>query len=118
MIDLAYLKNEAMTRWRQTRNMPCADASATSSPDMAQRVCVFHDSLTRFILPLCTAMNDRPDSSIPVTKSTYLVDGSALSLKQVWDMRDFAQEVSWILATCYPETISHIIVSHNSLLAA
>ncbi|GAB1198708.1 hypothetical protein APSETT444_008036 [Aspergillus pseudonomiae] len=48
--------------------------------------------------------------SLPVTKTTCLVDASALSLKQAWDMRDYAQEISWILATCYPETISRIIV--------
>ena len=111
MIDLAHMKSEAMTRWRETRNLPCGDALATSSPDMAQRACVFQDGLTRFILPLCTAMTDRPDSSLPVTKTTCLVDASALSLKQAWDMRDYAQEISWILATCYPETISRIIVS-------
>ncbi|OGM44205.1 hypothetical protein ABOM_007696 [Aspergillus bombycis] len=110
IFDLAHMKIEAMTRWRETRNLPCGDASATSSPDMAQRACVFNDGLTRFILPLCTAMTDRPDSSIPVTKSTCLVDGSALSLKQAWNLRDFAQEVSWIFSTCYPETISHIIL--------
>ncbi|KAE8167392.1 CRAL-TRIO domain-containing protein [Aspergillus tamarii] len=110
MLNLVHLQHEAMTRWSETRNMPCADASVTSSPDMAQRVSVFHDGLTRFILPLCTAMNDRPDSSIPVTKSTYLVDASALSLKQVWNMKYFIQEVSWILFTCYPETIQHIFV--------
>ncbi|KAB8262519.1 CRAL-TRIO domain-containing protein [Aspergillus pseudonomiae] len=110
MIDLAHMKSEAMTRWRETRNLPCGDALATSSPDMAQRACVFQDGLTRFILPLCTAMTDRPDSSLPVTKTTCLVDASALSLKQAWDMRDYAQEISWILATCYPETISRIIV--------
>lgn len=81
-------------------------------PDMEQRAAIHFDSLTRFVLPLCTAMSDRPDPTIPVTKSIYIVDASAISLKQAWDLRDFARDISWILSTCYPETIDRIIVSN------
>lgn len=81
-------------------------------PDMEQRAAIHFDSLTRFVLPLCTAMGDRPDPTIPVTKSIYIVDASAISLKQAWDLQDFARDISWILSTCYPETIDRIIVSN------
>lgn len=103
MIDTAHLDNAAINHWRETRALP-------DGPDMAQRACVFHDTLTRFVLPLCTAMRDRPDNENPVTHSVYLVDVSSISLKQAWDLKDFAQDISWILATCYPETIKYIFV--------
>ncbi|BCR85398.1 CRAL-TRIO domain-containing protein [Aspergillus chevalieri] len=59
-------------------------------------------------------MTDRPDPSVPVTNSVYLVEASVISLKQAWDLKDFAQDVSWILATCYPETIDRIFVCNVS----
>ncbi|KAB8222338.1 CRAL-TRIO domain-containing protein [Aspergillus novoparasiticus] len=75
---------------------------------MAQRATVFHNSLTRFVLPLCSAMDDRPNPSMPVSNAVYIVDASVVSVKQAWNLKDFTQEVSWILMTCYPETIERI----------
>jgi hypothetical protein len=80
---------------------------------MAQRVTVFHDSLTRFVLPLCTAMRDRQKPTTPISNAVYVVDASAVSVKQGWDLKDFAQEISSILITCYPETIERILVSRS-----
>lgn len=112
MIDAAYLNHAAMVKWRRTRTItPSSPDGPAPSADMAQRALVFHDGLTRFVLPLCTAMTDRPDPLVPVTNSVYLVNASCISLKQGWDLKDFAQDVSWILATCYPETIDRIFVS-------
>lgn len=112
MIDVAHLNHAAMVEWRRTCTItPSSPEGPAPSADMAQRALVFHDGLTRFILPLCTAMTDRPDPSVPITTSIYLVEASSLSMKQAWDLKDFAQDASWILATCYPETIDRIFVS-------
>ena len=81
---------------------------------MLQLASVFHDGLTRFVLPLCTMMTDRPDLSGPITSSVYLVDASRLGLKQGWALKTFAQEISWLLSTCYPETITRVYVSAYS----
>ncbi|RAL16767.1 SEC14 family lipid-binding protein [Aspergillus homomorphus CBS 101889] len=104
-LDIAHLDHAAMKHWRSTRSVKAA-------PEMSQRACAYFDSLTRFVLPLCTAAADRSGGAIasPVTKSIYLVDIAKISLKQAWDLRDFAREISWILATCYPETIESIYV--------
>ncbi|KAJ5379550.1 hypothetical protein N7509_012669 [Penicillium cosmopolitanum] len=64
----------------------------------------------RFVLPLCTIMTDRSNSSTPVSSSIYLVDASGLGLKQGWNLKSFAQEISWLLSTCYPETILKVFV--------
>ncbi|CAG8067312.1 unnamed protein product, partial [Penicillium nalgiovense] len=68
------------------------------------------DRLTCFFLPLCSMMKDRPDSSVPITNSVYLVDASYLGLEQGWSVRTFAQQISWLLSTRYPKTIQRIIV--------
>lgn len=70
---------------------------------MEQRALAYFDYLTRFVFPLCSALQDRPLPSEPVTKAIYLIDGSSICLRQAWNLRDFSQDVSWILATCYPK---------------
>ncbi|EED14462.1 CRAL/TRIO domain protein [Talaromyces stipitatus ATCC 10500] len=113
MIDVAHLDQEAISHWRETTEISshdsCADINNTR-PDMAQRACVLHDYITRFVFPLCSAMHDRPQSPEPVSRSVYLIDASSLGFKQAWDLRDFAREITWILSTCYPETIDRIHV--------
>lgn len=115
MIDMAHLDQAAMVHWRETVAIPCQNSYTDGgkvTPDMEQRASVLHDYITRFVFPLCSAMNDRPEMSKPISKSVYMVDASSLGLKQAWDLRDFARDISWILSTCYPETIYRIYVSH------
>ncbi|KAL4938164.1 hypothetical protein BDV06DRAFT_215328 [Aspergillus oleicola] len=97
VMDIAALDRQTLAHWRETRDKP------SSSPSMAERAVVYFDNLTRFVLPLCSAV--RPE---PVTSAVYIVDASSLGLKQSWDVREFAQDISWILATCYPETIHRV----------
>ncbi|KAL4876925.1 CRAL-TRIO domain-containing protein [Aspergillus karnatakaensis] len=103
MIDMTALDRAALEHWRATRDItpgPSANGDSIATPNMAQRAIVHFDGLTRFVLPLCSAAYGRP-----VTNCSYVVDASTLSLRQVWDVRDFARDISWLMATCYPETI-------------
>ncbi|GAP86820.1 putative CRAL TRIO domain protein [Rosellinia necatrix] len=68
------------------------------------------DYLTRFVLPLCSAMTDRPDPSKPVSNAVYLVDITYISLRQAWGVRRYAQSITGLLATCYPEVVDKIYV--------
>lgn len=117
MLDLDHLDKDAVARWESTRkNSPWiysqSEKVETPTPDMLQLASVYHDNLIRFILPLCSMMTDRPNPSIPVTNSIYVVDASNLGLKQSWGLRSFAQEISWLLSTCYPETIERVFVGY------
>lgn len=69
------------------------------------------DYVTRFVLPLCSAMSDRPNPSEPVTSAVFLVDIASFSFKQAWNVRGYAQDISRLLATCYPETVDRVYVS-------
>ncbi|CAI7627798.1 unnamed protein product [Penicillium glandicola] len=115
MLDLDHLDRDALARWETTRkSAPWAYSQSGTveppNPDMLQLASVYQDNLIRFILPLCSMMTDRPDPSVPVTNSIYVVDASNLGLKQAWSLRFFAQEISWLLSTCYPETIQRVFV--------
>lgn len=69
------------------------------------------DYLTRFVLPMCSGLHGRPNSASPVTSAVYLVDVGTLTLKQGWGLRSYAQDVSKLLATCYPEVVERVYVS-------
>ncbi|GIK00963.1 hypothetical protein Aspvir_004993 [Aspergillus viridinutans] len=63
-------------------------------------------------------MRDRPLPLEPVTKAICLVDTSSIYLHQVWNLRDLAQDISGMVATCYPETIDRILVCNPPLYFA
>ncbi|KAL6230731.1 hypothetical protein BDW75DRAFT_248432 [Aspergillus navahoensis] len=111
MFDVSAISNEGLAHWRMTRNLPKAtisgspagadsEATASASPNMAQRALAYFDYYPRFVLPLCSAAYGKP-----VTSCVYIVDAASLYMRQAWDLREFARDISWILATCYPETI-------------
>ncbi|KAJ6104680.1 hypothetical protein N7523_011000 [Penicillium sp. IBT 18751x] len=115
MFDLSRLDKKTLAIWEKSRHAATWSASKSKEDqppklDMLQLASVYHDSLTRMVLPLCSMMNDRPDRSTPITSSIYLVDASDLGLKQGWSLRSFAQNISWLLSTCYPETIQRVFV--------
>ncbi|KAL4994893.1 CRAL-TRIO domain-containing protein [Aspergillus recurvatus] len=107
MLDISVIGKEGLARWRETRDMPKAtiskpdsEATASASPNMAQRALAYFDYYPRFVLPLCSAAQGKP-----VTNCIYIVDAGSLYMRQAWDLREFARDISWILATCFPETI-------------
>ncbi|KAJ5160713.1 uncharacterized protein N7482_007717 [Penicillium canariense] len=115
MFNLSCLDKRNLACWEKTCHTATWSNSQTKAnrppePDMLQLASVFHDSLNRLVLPLCSMMTDRPNPLVPITSSIYLVDASGLGLKQGWSLRYFAQEISWLLSTCYPETIQRVFV--------
>jgi tRNA G46 methylase TrmB len=56
-------------------------------------------------------MKDRPEPHKPVMSAVFLVDIASFSFKQAWNVRGYAQDISKLLATCYPETVKKVYVS-------
>ncbi|KAL3451381.1 putative phosphatidylinositol/phosphatidylcholine transfer protein [Aspergillus insuetus] len=127
MIDIAALSKEPMAHWRATRTVPVPPSSGQQQQDgvkatsrhttnMAQRALIFFDGLTRFILPLCSAVRDAQtacqsrEENGGVLKCVAIIDAATVSLKQGWDVKDYAREISWILATCFPEVLDRIYI--------
>lgn len=116
--DADYLNQDALSRWEKSRGNASWRYSLSErkapKPDMLQLASVYYDSVIRFIHPLCSMMKDRADPSSPVTSSIFIVDASNLGIKQGWSVRTFAQEITWLLSTCYPETIDKLFVGQNA----
>lgn len=78
--------------------------------DITCRAITSLDYLTRFVLPLCSAVTDRPNPEKAISNAVYLIDITDLTLRQTWGIRRYAQSVTGLLATCYPEVVDKIYI--------
>ncbi|KAK4215714.1 CRAL-TRIO domain-containing protein [Rhypophila decipiens] len=101
LFDTTHLNADALARYSKQR--------AASGLEATRQAIVFHDYLTRFVLPLCSSAAGRPISS-----AVYLCDVGTLTLRQTWSVRGYAQDISQLLATCYPEVIDRVYVLNAS----
>lgn len=69
-----------------------------------------YESLTRFVLPLCTVVSDRPHPETPVSQSSNIVDITGVGLKQFWNLKSHMQDASTLATAHYPETLDRIFV--------
>ncbi|USP73612.1 CRAL TRIO domain [Curvularia clavata] len=76
------------------------------SADEVRRALTVHDTLTRFVLPLCSMAG----ATTPISSCLYIVDISTFGLKQAWSLRKYTQDISKLLATSYPEVIDRVWV--------
>jgi hypothetical protein len=87
-----------------------AATTGTTSPKML-RLFALYENLTRFVMPLCTALTDREFPHTPITQSNNIVDISGVGLKQFWNLRTHMQDASTLATAYYPETLDRIFVS-------
>lgn len=81
-----------------------------SVPMESVRAFAYYEFLTRFIMPLCTSVPGRPNKERAVTKTLCIVDISGISLKQVWSLRGWIQDLAKMFATNYPEILSRVFI--------
>jgi hypothetical protein len=60
---------------------------------------------------MCSAMSDRPEPDRAVSSAVYLVDIASFTFRQAWNVKGYAQDISKLLATCYPEVVDTVYVS-------
>ena len=89
-----------------------------SVPMESVRAFAYYEFLTRFIMPLCTRVPGRPNKERAVTKTLCIVDISGISLKQVWSLRGWIQDLAKMFATNYPEILSRVFVRFPNILAS
>ncbi|CAD6572780.1 MAG: hypothetical protein ASARMPREDX12_005445 [Alectoria sarmentosa] len=94
-----------------------AYSSATSksksrgpSPSRMLRLFALYENLTRFVMPLCSAVPGRPNPETPVDQSNNIVDISHVGLKQFWNLRSHMQDASQLATAHYPETLDRIFI--------
>lgn len=85
-------------------------AKSRESPRML-RLFALYENLTRFVMPLCSAVPGRPHSETPISQSNNIVDISRVGLKQFWNLKAHMQDASQLATAHYPETLDRIFVS-------
>lgn len=80
------------------------------SPTRMLRLFALYENLTRFVMPLCSAVPGRPNPETPVDQSNNIVDISKVGLKQFWNLRSHMQDASTLATAHYPETLDRIFV--------
>jgi hypothetical protein len=88
-----------------------AQKSTQTEPESMLRLFCTYENLTRFVLPLCSAVPTRKDSSKPVTDTTCIVDISTVGLMQLFRLRSHMQAASALATANYPETLGKNFVS-------
>jgi len=86
-----------------------AQTDGKTSPKLL-RLFALYENLTRFVMPLCTALTDRDHPRTPITQSNNIVDISGVGLKQFWNLRTHMQDASTLATAHYPETLDRIFV--------
>lgn len=74
------------------------------------RLFALYENLTRFVLPLCTAVKDRPHPETPISQSNNIVDIHNVGLKQFWNLKSHMQDASTLATAYYPETLDRIFI--------
>ncbi|KAL8936947.1 MAG: hypothetical protein Q9211_003935 [Gyalolechia sp. 1 TL-2023] len=80
------------------------------SPSRMLRLFALYENLTRFVMPLCSAVPGRPNPETPVDQSNNIVDISRVGLKQFWNLRSHMQDASQLATAHYPETLDRIFI--------
>ncbi|KAI4218527.1 MAG: hypothetical protein L6R36_008906 [Xanthoria steineri] len=80
------------------------------SPSRMLRLFALYENLTRFVMPLCSAVPGRPNPESPVDQSNNIVDISRVGLKQFWNLRNHMQDASQLATAHYPETLDRIFI--------
>ncbi|KAK4994636.1 hypothetical protein LTR66_005365 [Elasticomyces elasticus] len=87
-----------------------SSTNSTKAPTKMLRLFALYENLCRFVMPLCTAIPDRPHVETPVSQSNNIVDISHVGLKQFWNLKQHMQDASTLATAHYPETLDRIFI--------
>ncbi|KAI9686714.1 MAG: hypothetical protein M1822_002773 [Bathelium mastoideum] len=99
------------------KNIAAYEASTSKAPQITSKVPVkmlrlfaLYESMCRFVLPLCSAIPNRPHQETPISQSNNIVDISKVGLKQFWNLKNHMQDASILATAHYPETLDRIFI--------
>ncbi|KAL2808897.1 CRAL-TRIO domain-containing protein [Aspergillus granulosus] len=108
IFDFAYLNQAVLSSYEDNRKG--SGSSSTQATLQQREASVALDSITRFILPLCSAIKDRPDPATPIISGIFLIDLSTFTLKSGWNVKNYTQDISGLVATGYPEIVDQVFI--------
>lgn len=87
-----------------------SQSTAGKIPLRMLRLFALYENLCRFVLPLCSALPNRPHSESPISQSNNIVDISKVGFAKFWSLRNHMSDASKLATAHYPETLDRIFV--------
>ena len=69
-----------------------------------------YENLCRFVLPLCSAIPNRPNAETPISQSNNIVDLGGVGMAKLFSLRNHMSDASQLATAHYPETLDRIFV--------
>ncbi|QDS77905.1 hypothetical protein FKW77_000721 [Venturia effusa] len=111
VFEVAPLNSKALNAYEKSvTKKPTVTHNETKVSSKMLRLFALYENLTRFVLPLCTAIKDRPHPETPISQSNNIVDISNVGLKQFWNLKSHMQDASQLATAYYPETLDRIFI--------
>ena len=82
----------------------------TKLPWKMLKLFALYENLCRFVLPMCSAIPDRPHSETPISQSNNIVDLSGVGFAKLWNLRSHMSDASNLATSYYQETLDRILV--------
>ncbi|KAK7546699.1 CRAL-TRIO domain-containing protein [Phyllosticta citricarpa] len=112
LFEVAHLNSKNIAAYEASQKK--ADGGNTTKdrkvPGKLLRLFALYENLTRFVMPLCSAMPDRGHPETPISQSNNIVDISKVGLKQFWNLKNHMQDASQLATAHYPETLDRIFI--------
>jgi hypothetical protein len=107
VFEVAPLNNKNISAYEKQLAKAKSTQPQTKTKDL--RLFALYESLTRFVLPLCSAIT-RKHPETPISQSNNIVDISGVGLKQFWNLKAHMQDASTLATAHYPETLDRIFI--------
>ncbi|KAF2723496.1 CRAL/TRIO domain-containing protein [Polychaeton citri CBS 116435] len=109
VFEVAHLDSKAVSAYQNSTSSKNQSITA-KVPVKMLRLFALYENLVRFVLPLCSAVPNRPFSDTPISQSNNIVDISKVGLKQFWNLKNHMQDASQLATAHYPETLDRIFI--------
>ncbi|KAK8222100.1 hypothetical protein M8818_000270 [Zalaria obscura] len=109
VFEVAHLNSKAVSAY-ETSTSSKTQSITSKVPTKMLRLFALYENLCNFVLPLCSAIPDRPYPETPVSQSSNIVDISKVGLKQFWNLKNHMQDASTLATAHYPETLDRIFI--------
>ncbi|KAF2198991.1 CRAL/TRIO domain-containing protein [Delitschia confertaspora ATCC 74209] len=108
VFEVAHLNSKNIAAYEKT--VASSKTVSHSVPTKMLRLFALYENLTRFVMPLCSAITDRKHPETPISQSNNIVDISKVGLKQFWNLKSHMQDASQLATAHYPETLDRIFI--------
>ncbi|KAF9639475.1 Cellular retinaldehyde-binding/triple function [Lasiodiplodia theobromae] len=110
LFEVAHLNSKNMAAYDSSHKEQASKASDNKVPTKMLRLFALYENLTRFVMPLCSAVPGRAHPETPISQSNNIVDISHVGLKQFWNLKGHMQDASTLATAHYPETLDRIFI--------